>query len=185
MEIKEITTSEAALLAEYEVCQQHTNSAAAISWQAIGIILAAALGGLILVLLTFKPTLANSILISIIGVLAILLLVCTLSIFRREAFFRRASRRRMREIETVLGLRSKLYINVLGNWPKRANNEYWNALPKEEQDKLQNIYIARDKGAPRLTTSLAISVIFCATVVAWSLLLIWVWVIQLGWLCYQ
>ncbi len=176
--------SEQALLTEYTVREQHVSSSSARSWQATGIILAAALAGLFIFAGLSRQDLFGAILTTVFLFLTLVILVLWLKIVKREVFFQYVSIKRMRDIEKKLGLRGSMYINILDHWQKRENNPYWRILPDEERKGLEENYARKKKGkaydAPQPSTSTATYWTGALVIIGWLILTILRWMTYFG-----
>ena len=139
------------MLKEYEVGQQFANAAHSRQWQITGILLILALGGPFgaswLMGMDKISSDVHLVMVIAVAVFAICLDGLWILAWNRERFYLEITYHRLREIETLLGLRRNLYINILDNpLPSRhlsANekshweNERKRFLEKESLQKLK------------------------------------------------
>ena len=177
-----------ALLVEYHMCQLQANTSSRRSWQSAGIILAAGLAGLTILIGGFlsgeafmsdvelRNQLAIKIVITVFVPIMIVVLELLRKIVRREVFFQRVCYRRMREIEAKLGLRRALYVNILDKWTDRKDNPYWGILLEDERRNLESNYTEQGNGAPMPKTSVATYKLITIVQLAWVFcLFIWLY----------
>jgi hypothetical protein len=180
----QLSREEQALLTEYMACEEHVGSSSARSWQATGIILAAALAGLFIFASFSRKDLFEAILATVFLLLTFVMLLIWSKIVRREVFFQLVSIKRMRDIESKLGLRKSMYINILDHWQRREKNRYWATLPDDEKKNLEENYARRIKGklhdAPQPPTSTATYWAGWLVVAGWFILVILRWMSYFG-----
>ena len=172
---------------EYHLCQRHADTSSRRSWQSAGILLAAALAGLTILvggyisnlefMSSLEPRSVLIIRIAMTGLAVVMVSVLTLliTIVRREVFFQHTCHRRMREIEEKLGLRRAIYTDILDNWPERKDNPYWGILSEDEKSNLENNYTKKGDGAPRPTTRKATYIIILIVQFSWAFFCLFIW----------
>ena len=114
-ETVEITQEEhrSALLTEYEMCELHTWKWDNATWQTAAIFLSAAIAGFIVVIQFPDTSHLKFLIVSIIGVSAILALLAWLAMIQRWDAYKRVVHFRLREIEQDLGLWHNRYLKHL------------------------------------------------------------------------
>jgi len=168
--------SDNALLVEYEVGQQFANDSQRRLWQITGILLILALSspfGAILLMRTNSGTSSepNHLLIAV-GVLAIVLDFFWIVSWERERFYLLTTFHRLREIETLLGLRRNWYIHVLD---KKKPPKYFSDAERQSWKDL--LHIVKDQGLKSPPFAGKIKTIHAVWLVAITMAIFWIFVI--------
>lgn len=128
--------SEVALVAEYQNGQRFVTFVGQVMWQGQAVLLSAALAGAA-VALAVAPSLANVIAVSAFAVVVVGIVDIARRIWVRHLQTLEIAWTRLREIETILGLRLNTYLDALRHWPDRPYEE---ALDASEWSKLTEKY---------------------------------------------
>ncbi len=160
-----------ALLTEYEMCQQHALKWDNATWQTAAIFLSAAIAGFIVVIQISDTSPLKFLIVSIIGLSAILVLFAWLGMIQRWDAFKRVVHFRLREIEQDLGLWHNRYLEHLAIKSKLVKGQSVSVISEDDKARLQRL----EQVFPEYPSTTVMSLIKLTTlglVIGWAGLII-------------